>query len=96
VGEHVEDRGAGLRLAHQRLQLLGLRVTVDLEGDPDVLEPVADARVETEDAAQVDVTLDLAADSRAARRRGRTRCCRDLPSGRRPRALSSSSAGVGP
>jgi hypothetical protein len=58
VGEHVVHGGPAARLLDQPGERLGLGLALDVEDHPHRLETVADARVETEDAEQVDVPLD--------------------------------------
>ena len=47
-----------MRLGDQGLDVLAAGVCIDLEGDADRREAVADIRVHAEDAADVDVALD--------------------------------------
>jgi len=49
---------ARLRLHHDLLELVGLRVAGDVEGDADRLEPVTHLVREAKDAAQIDVAFD--------------------------------------
>ena len=58
VGDDVEHRRAGPRLFDDLAQLLGRGVALDLEVDADLLVAVADLVRQSEDAPQVDVTLD--------------------------------------
>src|SRR5262245_56462104 len=56
VGDDVKYSRALARLLHKGLQHVGRSVALDGEPDGDLLVPVADVRVQAEDAAQVDVT----------------------------------------
>src|SRR4051794_24927430 len=63
VGERVVDRGAAPGLLDETTQRLLVRVALDVEGDPDLLVPVADRAVgQAEDPEQIHVALDGRAD----------------------------------
>src|SRR5687768_15164198 len=62
VGDHVVDRRPFLRLRDDRLDLLLRRVSVDLEGDLDVVVAVADVAVHPEDSADVHLAFELRLD----------------------------------
>src|SRR4029078_7944231 len=57
-GEDVEERGALLRLGHDRPDLVRRRVGADRVGDLHAAEPAADIRVGAEDAVQSVLRLD--------------------------------------
>src|SRR5262249_21204884 len=59
VGDDVVDRGALLRLRDERLDVGLGRVGVDVEGDLDVVVPVAHVAVDAEDALDVHRSFEL-------------------------------------
>src|SRR6185312_1087626 len=58
VGDDVEHGRSGLRLHDDLLESIGSSVTIDLEGNLDALVAVADVFRESENATQIDITLD--------------------------------------
>ena len=65
IGDDVVDCGALLRLRHERLDILALRIGVDLVAHLDAAEAVADLAVDAEDALEVHVAFDRRRDRRS-------------------------------
>jgi hypothetical protein len=58
ISDDVINRRSLLRLGHQCLDILSARIRIDLLGDLDSFEAVADLVVDPEDALQIHVALD--------------------------------------